>query len=78
MADEHEFLQRALTVVEGFSDRAVAVLPEAPSEEMLRYVAHVTGDDPERLRRIYQLFLETGRLDAFQRPGAPAAGFAED
>lgn len=71
---------RALSQVEAFSDKAVAVMPEVPNTEMLRYVAHVTGEDTDKLKRIYELFVATGRLDSFD-PGVIAgasAGFAED
>ena len=70
---------RALRSVEAFSDRAVAVLPETPSEEMLAYIAHVTGEDGDKLRRLYELFLATGRLDQLGSNGLPpSGGFAED
>lgn len=71
--------RRAINSVEKFSDKSIAVLPEMPSEEMLRYVAHVTNEDIDKLRRLYELFLTTGRLDQLG-PSAlpPSAGFAED
>ncbi len=69
---------RALASVENFSDKAVAILAETPSEEMLRYVAHVTGEDVDKLRRLYELFLVTGRLDEWGKAGVPSAGFAEE
>jgi len=70
--------ERALKEVENFSEKAVAVMPEKPGEEMLRYIAHVTGEDLDKLRRIYELFLTVGRLDAFGKSAAPSAGFAEE
>lgn len=70
---------RALTSVENFSDKAVAVMPETPAEEMLRYVAYVTGEDMDKLRRLYEIFLMTGRLDQFSNAALPpSAGFAEE
>lgn len=70
--------ERALASVEKFSDKAVAVLPEKPDEEMLRYIAHVTGGDIDKLRRIYELMISVGRLDSFGSGSAPSGGFAED
>lgn len=70
---------RALASVEGFSDKAVAVLPETPSLDMLGYVAHVTGEDMDKLKRLYELFVTTGRLDQLGSTGLPASGgFAEE
>mgnify|MGYP000977473121 FL=1 len=57
----------------------MAILPETPSQEMLRYVAHVTGEDVDKLRRLYEMFLATGRLDELGKSGLPpSAGFAEE
>lgn len=69
---------RALSAVETFSDKNIAILPETPGIEMLNYIAHVTGEDVDKLRRLYELFLATGRLDAFGRHDPVTAGFAED
>jgi hypothetical protein len=79
MSTNYTPFARALASVEEFSDKAVAVMPETPSEEMLRYVAHVTGEDIEKLYRLYQMFLTTGRLDQLGSACLlPSAGFAED
>jgi len=77
MNDYTNFLARALAAVEDLSDSQVAILPERPSAEMLNYIAHVTGEDMDKLRRLYELFLSTGRLDAFSKTQVPSAGFAE-
>lgn len=71
-------IERALAQVENFSDKNIAVMPETPGTEMLNYIAHVTGEDKDKLRRLYELFLATGRLDAFGRHEPVTAGFAED
>jgi hypothetical protein len=77
--DQNTPFMRALNSVEKFSDGSVAVLPEMPSDEMLRYVAHVTNEDIDKLRRLYELFLTTGRLDQLGSQALPpSAGFAED
>jgi hypothetical protein len=71
--------QRALTSVEGFDHGAVAVMPEMPDAEMLRYTAQVTGLDQDLLRRLYQIFVNTSRLDKFSTSTLPpSAGFAEE
>jgi hypothetical protein len=70
--------ERALAQVEAFSDKNVAVMPEKPGAEMLNYIAHVTGEDTDKLKRLYELFLATGRLDAFGKHEPVSAGFAED
>lgn len=79
MADLSSPFLRALASVEGFSSQAVAVMPESPTAEMLRYIAHVTGEDEEKLQRLYQMFITTGRLDQLGSTGLPpVAGFAEE
>lgn len=80
MAADSPLFERALAAVEKFSEKSVAVLPETPSTEMLNYVAHVTGEDVDKLRRLYELFLATGRLDSFSADAisGSTAGFAED
>ncbi len=80
MAADSPLFERALTAVEHFSDKAVAVLPETPTVEMLNYVAHVTGEDADKLRRLYELFLAVGRLDSFSSGtlSGNVAGLAED
>lgn len=78
MPDYKNFLDRALGAVEGFSDQHLAILPETPPTELLNYVAHITGDDVDKLRRLYQIFVSVGRLDSFGRDSSPGAGFAED
>ena len=70
--------ERALAQVENFSDKNIAIMPEIPGTEMLNYIAHVTGEDVDKLRRLYELFLATGRLDAFGRHEPVSAGFAEE
>lgn len=80
MAADSPIFERALAAVEGFSEKSVAVLPEQPSVEMLNYVAHVTGEDKDKLRRLYELFLAVGRLDSFSSGAlsGSSAGFAEE
>lgn len=80
MAADSPLFERALAAVEQFSDKAVAVMPEIPNAEMLNYVAHVTGEDVDKLRRLYELFLAVGRLDSFSSDAVSgaSAGFAED
>ena len=80
MAADSPLFERALAAVEQFSDKAVAVLPETPTVEMLNYVAHVTGEDADKLRRLYELFLAVGRLDSFSSGtvSGTVAGFAEE
>lgn len=76
--DSSDILARALAEVDRFSDKNIAVLPERPCEEMLKYIAHTTGEDVDKLRRLYELFLATGRLDSFGSNSLPpSAGFAE-
>lgn len=71
--------RRALAQVEGFSEQAVAVLPEKPGTEMLRYIAQLTGEDEAKLARLYAYFISLGRLDGYaQEPGSELTGFAED
>ena len=74
----HSPFERALASVAEFSDKNIAVMPETAGVEMLNYIAHVTGEDVDKLRRLYELFLATGRLDAFGRHDPVSAGFAED
>ena len=70
---------RALAQVETFSEKEVAVLPEKPGKEMLAYVASMTGEDPAKLARLYEIFVAAGRLDKFRQPLATGtAGFAEE
>ncbi len=70
---------RALAQVEAFSEKAVAVMPEKPGKEMLAYVSQITGEDPEKLARLYQVFVSMGRLDKFEQEiPSGMAGFAED
>lgn len=80
MTADSPLFERALVAVQQFSDKAVAVLPETPNAEMLNYVAHVTGEDVDKLRRLYELFLAVGRLDSFSSDAVSGAtaGFAED
>lgn len=70
--------ERALAQIDGFSDKNIALMPEIPGAEMLNYIAHVTGEDVDKLRRLYELFLATGRLDAFGRHEPVSGGFAEE
>ncbi len=71
--------ERALAEVEGFSETAVAVLPETPPLEMLRYVAQLTGEDADKLAKLYAYFVSLGRLDGYaQEPDSGLSGFAED
>lgn len=71
--------QRALGAVGEFSEPHVAIVPEKPTVEMLSHIAAVTGEDADKLARLYQLFLIYGRLDKFQ-PGTMTgpSGFAEE
>ncbi len=70
---------RALAQVADFSEKEVAVLPENPGREMLHYAASVTGEDADKLARLYQVFISLARLDKFNQdlPSA-ASGFAEE
>jgi len=71
--------RQALERVENFSEKQVAVLPEQPGAEMLRYVAQLTGEDADKLARLYAYFISLGRLDAYpEAPPGAAAGFAEE
>jgi hypothetical protein len=70
---------RALAQVEAFSEKGVAVMPETASKELISYVSSITGEDAEKLARLYEIFLSAGRLDKFQQPLSTAvAGFAEE
>jgi hypothetical protein len=71
-------IERALAQVEAMSDKNIAVMPEKPGAEMLNYIAHVTGEDIDKLKRLYELFLATGRMDAFGKHESVTSGFAED
>lgn len=72
-------LSRALAAVERFSDEAIAVVPEAPGMELLQYVSHMTGEDIEKLARLYQIFISAGRLDSFEpEVFTGLTGFAEE
>ena len=71
--------QKALAQVDAFSETDVAVLPSKPSMEMMRYIASLTGEDPEKLARLYAYFVSVGRLDGYvQLPPSDVSGFAEE
>lgn len=71
--------QRALAQVENFSETDVAVLPAKPGAEMLAYIAQLTGEDADKLARLYAYFISVGRLDGYsQVPFSELGGFAED
>ena len=71
--------QRALDDVADFSEQSVAVMPENPGAELLRYVAKMTGEDTEKLARLYAYFIAAGRLDGYaQEEVLAVGGFAEE
>lgn len=70
---------RAFAAVEHFSEKSVAVLPERPSRDMIAHAAQITGEDADKLARLYQLFVSMGRLDKFsQELPSGTTGFAEE
>jgi hypothetical protein len=70
---------RALRRVEEFSEKHVAVLPEKPGAELLTYLSLMTGEDAQKIARLYDWIIATARLDTV-REAAPSAlvGFAEE
>jgi hypothetical protein len=70
---------RALKTVESFSDCAVAVLPEMASGELVSYIAKATGEDPQKIARLYDMIINAARLDKYtQEMLSGTTGFAEE
>lgn len=76
---ETSLFARAMAEVERFSEKNVAILPEKPCKEMLSHLAAVTGEDVDKLRRLYDLFIASARLDKYTSETLSGQiGFAEE
>ena len=72
-------ISRALRDVAQFSEKNVAVLPEKPGMELIKYLAQVTSLDADLIARLYDLFISHARVDKYTEGTLSGhIGFAED
>jgi hypothetical protein len=78
-SDDPSPITRALKTVETFSEKDVAVLPEKASRDLVSYLASVTGEDSDKIRRLYNLIIAMGRMDKYTEGLFTGdVGFAEE